>query len=275
MMDRAKNATANPHRSTTGASAPRLRTLTLPAEHGSWGLTLEPILLGLLVAPSWAGAALALGAFATFLLRVPLRAAQAAQRQGRRERLNLALRVAALYGLVAAAGLFIAIILAGWRPLLPLIFAVPFGIVFFIQDSQNQSRSWQAELAGPIGFAAIASSIALMGGQPLGPALALWAVLVARAITSVLFVRTRLRLDRNRPYQAGWTIAAHGAALLAIGLLVYFDFLPLLVVGVFALLLVRTVWGLSRFRRAASIQTLGFLEVGWGLVTVLSVAVGA
>ncbi|HDL49896.1 MAG TPA: prenyltransferase, partial [Actinobacteria bacterium] len=42
----------------------RLRSVAMPTEHGGWGFTLEPIILGLLVAPSPAGweiAAAALG----------------------------------------------------------------------------------------------------------------------------------------------------------------------------------------------------------------------
>jgi hypothetical protein len=52
---------------------PAWRAIALPDEHGGWGLTAEPVLLGLLVAPSWAGAALAVAAFLAFLVRTPLK----------------------------------------------------------------------------------------------------------------------------------------------------------------------------------------------------------
>jgi hypothetical protein len=35
-----------------GGERSRLRSVALPSEHGGWGLTLEPAVLGLLVAPS-------------------------------------------------------------------------------------------------------------------------------------------------------------------------------------------------------------------------------
>ncbi|WP_426574944.1 hypothetical protein [Aquihabitans sp. McL0605] len=43
----------------SGAAAPRspLRAVALPAEHGGWGLTLEPGLLGLLITPVSLGSA--------------------------------------------------------------------------------------------------------------------------------------------------------------------------------------------------------------------------
>ena|SRR5438045_2599608 len=39
------------------ASSVRIRLVALPVEHGGWGLTLEPIALGLLLAPSEIGRA--------------------------------------------------------------------------------------------------------------------------------------------------------------------------------------------------------------------------
>src|SRR5215510_13317849 len=49
------------------------RTVVLPREHGGWSLIAEPALLGLLVAPSWAGLALGLAGLLAFLARQPLR----------------------------------------------------------------------------------------------------------------------------------------------------------------------------------------------------------
>ena len=49
----------------------RIGAVLKPTEHGGWGLTLEPILLGMLVAPTWAGALLSLAVFIAFLARQP------------------------------------------------------------------------------------------------------------------------------------------------------------------------------------------------------------
>lgn len=252
----------------------RLRTIALPAEHGSWGLSLEPILLGLLVAPSWGGLGLAVGAFGLFLLRWPLKIARASRKQERQARMTIALRFAAGYVLLASGGFLISLLQAGWRPLLPLLAALPFGLIFFLYDAQNRSRSWQAELAGPIAFAATAAAIALAGGWTAAPVLALWAVLVARAVPSILYVRARLRLDRGKPHRPAVVAGAHLAALAVVGGLIRLDLLPLLTAGVFGLLLLRAVWGLSHFRRPVPVKVIGFSELGWGLLTVLVVAVG-
>src|ERR1044072_2044638 len=62
---------AEPHEATSAARAPfvrgavdgasawpgaKLRPLALPTEHGGWGFLLEPLVLAMIVAPSWIGA---------------------------------------------------------------------------------------------------------------------------------------------------------------------------------------------------------------------------
>ena len=256
------------------ASQTRLRSIAIPAEHGSWGLTLEPILLGLLVAPSWGGAGLAIAAFGLFLLRWPLKVTLLSRAQGRRERMVLALRVVVVYAVVALGGLALALTQSGWQPLWPVALALPFGIVFYVYDARNRSRSWQAELAGPIAFSAVAPSIALADGWAFAPALALWAVLVARAVPSVLYVRARIRLDRKRPIESALPHGAHVLALAGVGAMAWAGLLPPLTVGVFVLLMARAVWGLSQYRRPVSIKVIGFSEMALGLLNVMVVAIG-
>src|SRR6478736_3133505 len=73
------------------------RAVVIPSEHGGWGLTAEPALLGLLVAPSIAGGALAVAAFLAFLLRTPLKVVLVDRRRHRElERDRLARRVVVL-----------------------------------------------------------------------------------------------------------------------------------------------------------------------------------
>jgi YwiC-like protein len=82
-----------------------VRAVAVLDEHGAWGLTLEPLLLGLLVAPSWPGLALALAAFTAFLVRTPLEVVLVDRWRGRSlPRTPAAATVAAieLVGLAAA-----------------------------------------------------------------------------------------------------------------------------------------------------------------------------
>src|SRR5688572_31965504 len=90
-----------------------VQSVFLPKEHGSWSLALEPLALGLLIAPSWAGGALAGAVLAGFFVRRPLKAAFTADLQRRRE----ARGGLALLGMLALAGLFEAGVLGGWSAL--------------------------------------------------------------------------------------------------------------------------------------------------------------
>ena len=96
---------------------PGLRSIALPTEHGGWGFTLEPLILGLLAAPSIAGAALATAAVALFLARRPWRLFVEDRRRGRNlPRTRLAGQVVADYLAIAAAGAFIAAVTAAAVP---------------------------------------------------------------------------------------------------------------------------------------------------------------
>ena len=59
------------------------RAVAVPSEHGGWGLTLEPVLLGLLVGFSWSGMAIGAATFLAFLVRTPLKLALVDRRRGR------------------------------------------------------------------------------------------------------------------------------------------------------------------------------------------------
>ncbi|UCC52059.1 MAG: YwiC-like family protein [Anaerolineaceae bacterium] len=255
-------------------SGSRLKRVALPASYGSWSLVSEPILLGIMVAPSWGGLLLALAGFLTFLLNQPLKIILADRQRGRQyARTRLAFRVAAIYILLAAICFAMVIWLLGLEPFLPLIVAVPLLIVFTVYDNRP-GRSWQAELSAPTGFSAISASIALAAGWDLPLAFALWAVMIGRSVPAVLYVRARLRLAKGKPAASGPAIGAHILALLAALLLVWLSLVPWTAVLVFLILLVRAIVGLSRYRREFAPMTLGWIETGIGLMSVLFLAAG-
>ena len=115
---------------TTGPAlrSPRseFRSVALPSEHGGWGLTAEPALVGLIVAPSAAGACLAGAALTAFLVRTPLKVAAVDRRRHRSlARTRIAQRVATVE-LVALAALVVTAVLAADAPFWqPLVVAAP------------------------------------------------------------------------------------------------------------------------------------------------------
>ena len=252
----------------------RLKTVALPASYGSWSLVSEPLLLGLLAAPSWPGLLLAAAGLLTFLLNQPFKIILTDRQRGRQyARTRLAWRVAFLYLLLLAVCLLAFIWLVGWRPLLPLALAIPLLLVFIIYDSRP-GRSWQAELAAPTAFSAIAAAIPLAAGWDLAPALALWVIMSARADPAVLYVRARLRLAKGQAARLGPAIGAHLLALAAVAILTVLNLAPPTALFAFLILLLRAALGLSPWRRDYAPMTLGWIETAFGLFTVLLVALG-
>jgi hypothetical protein len=258
-----------------GLSKVNVRSVALPVEHGGWSFLAEPVVLGLLVAPSAAGFAIAVATSAGFLIRHPGRMFwKNRQRLDVSPRFRLAGKFAVGYGLVAAAGLAAAWALAGIRPLVPFIIAGPFFLLFAVYDVRHEARLLLPELLAPAAIAVSAPAIALAGGWTAQAALVLWVLLVLRFIPTVLYIRARLRLERDKPYDASASNTAHGAAVLAGGGLAGAGLAPWLSVVGLGVLLVRAVVGLSRYHRPAAAKVIGFSEVAYGTLFVLLTAVG-
>jgi hypothetical protein len=228
----------------------------------------------LLAAPSWSGLLFAIAGLLTFLLNQPLKIILADHQRGRRyARTRLAFRVAVVYFLLAALCFMAAVWIVGLLPLLPLALAVPLLFIFLVYDNRP-GRSWQAELSAPAGFSAIAASIALAAGWNLGPALALWVIMIARSVPAVLYVRARLRLAKGKEANSAPAMGAHMLALVVVAILVALQLAPPTAVLAFLLLLLRAAIGLSPYRRDFTAMTLGWIETGTGLFTVLLIAFG-
>ena len=260
----------------TVKSRTRWQSIALPAAHGGWGLTLEPIILGLLVAPSWAGLLLGISALAAFLVHQPFKVFATEWQRGKHSpRRQLAGRYTLAVGTIALLGFVAAYALVGFRPLLPMLFAVPPVLFYLFNDLRRQGRSWQAEFSASLVFPAVATSIALADQWSLAPALALWAVMAARALPSIMYVRARLRLEKGKPADTGWVIAAHVLALVLVLGLVWLTYLPALALAALLTLLLRATLCLSRYRRPLTTKAIGFIELGLGALTVLAVYLGA
>lgn len=243
--------------------------LFLPKEHGSWSLALEPLALGLLVAPSSAGAALALAALAAFFARQPMKAALSPEFTRRR---RTARETVVLFSALAVAGLVETLVLGGVAALWPLLLAAPFGALFAFFDLQNDSRAAAAELAGSATFAILPAAFATLAGWPGPAALALAALALARSVPTVLTVRTCFRLGKGQKTDARLPLAAAALALGLIGFLATQPLVPWLAVGLAALLLVRTVFLATPLRPAWPARRVGIMEAVLGVVYVGTLA---
>ena len=252
----------------------RVRPVALPAEHGGWGLLLEPIALGLLLAPSLAGLFLSVAAVGAFLARHPLKLTVGDRRRNRRSgRTPIAERFAVLYSIIAALSLAIAIKAGGAAFLPPLMLAAPIAAIQLSYDLMGRGRALLAELAGSIATGAIATAIAISGGWPRAAAFALWVIYAARSVPAILYLRARLRLLHHKAASKSFVVVVHLAGIVIVILLARFGLAPQLVVAAMVGLLGRAVIGFARTGRKVTAKKLGLCELCFGVLTVLVVII--
>ena len=262
------STTALPDLRAPAARRAPARSVFLPKEHGSWSLALEPIALGLLVAPSRAGAALGLAAVATFLARRPCKAMFTASGPRRRDA-RLAFFV---FTALAFAALATALVLGRVEHFWPLLPAVPVAVAFGFLDRENQGRTTLAELAGAAAFAVLPVTAATLAGWSHPAALALGAVCLARSLPTILLVRGFLRA-RKGARRAPLLVTVLPAALAALVLawLAFASLVPAIVAGFALLLLARAGLIASPLARRWSARRVGITEAVLGAVFVLTV----
>lgn len=251
------------------------RAAAVPSEHGGWGLTLEPVLLGLLVA--WSGAGLALGvvAFAAFLVRTPAKMVAVDLRRGRwLDRSRVALRIAILELIVLGfAVVVVAAVSAGWSWLVPVAAAAPFVAVELWFDVRSRGRRLVPELCGAIGITAVAASIVLAAGRDGRLAIGVWLVLAARAVGAIPFVRVQIMRVRRGEGPVWQSDLAQVTAVVIATVAVLADRRLLLgLLGVAVLAVAQSVW-VRRPPLPAKQVGLRQMAVGLGLVAIAAVGV--
>lgn len=240
--------------------------MLLPAEHGSWSLTFEPIALGLLVAPSTAGAFIALAVAAGFLARKPFRLCG-----GKNAASDLAVRRAALvltivFGAVAVVSLGLAVRRVGLIFLSPFLFAAPALALFAWWDRSGQTRTLATEATGIALCASPAVSMSLAAGQSSSLAVALGVIVLSRSLPTLLLVRTCLRRRRDGDVSVFPVHVAHASALLVVIAVCVALHLPWTLAVINALLVVRAQLLLIQREKPWTAKQVGIFESIVGLV---------
>ena len=245
-----------------------LRSLLVPTEHGGWSFTLEPALLGLLVAPSTAGGLLAIMALLGFMARTPLRVSLVDRfRRRRLDRTRMADRIVLGYGLLLTVLLGAAAATAAAAFWWPAVVAAPLIVIELWYDARSRSRRASAELLGTVGVGAIGPMIVLAGGGGPGEAVGVWLIVAARAIAAVMFVRVQIRRVRDQPYRLASSDAAQVTAVLIVVVGVLLDVVPavaaMTVVGIAAVHAWLVRWSAPR------VGIIGAQQIVIGLTMVL------
>ena len=255
------------------ADRPTVRSLAMPTEHGGWSFTLEPSLLGLIVAPSGAGAALAAAALVAFLAHTPARTALVDRHRGRRlPRTALAERVALVEVALLVVLVVVALLVAEAPFWVPLVVALPLIAVEVSFDARSRSRRLAPELAGTIAMGSVATAIALAGGTDPTVAYGLWLVVAARSLATVPFVRLQLRRGKGQPHAAWHSDVAQALALVVVAVGLAVDAVPVAAVVAIAVLALFQV--VAARLPVPKVAVVGAQQVALGLGVVLATALG-
>jgi hypothetical protein len=250
-----------------------VKAVALPAEHGGWGLTAEPVLLGLLIAPSWAGLALGAAAMTAFVARTPIKIGLGDLRRGRRlDRTRVALAIGAAELVLLGALVTTAVLLADQPFWMPLLVAGPLLVTELAFDIRSRGRRLVPELAGSIGVASVAAMIVLADGHDLVPAIGVWTVLAARAVTSIPHVRDQIRRLHGRPTSTTGPLVADAGAVLLVAAAA--AAVPELVGGAIAIIAVAIAQRIGALRPAPSAIVVGIRQSILGVAVVLCTWLG-
>lgn len=250
-----------------------LRGVAVPAEHGGWALTLEPALLGLLIAASKAGWCLAAAALLAFVARTPLKVVLVDHwRKRSLDRTVVAAWVATIELLVLGVLAITAAVLASAPFWWPLLAAAPLIGVELWFDMRSRSRRLVPELAGAIGVCAVVAMIVLADGVESRVALGLWFLLASRVITSIPFVRAQIAIARQRPVATGGLVTADASALLVAAVAVGLE--PSLIVGAIAIGALVVFQRVTARRPVPRVSVIGIRQMVAGVVVIAATAIG-
>ena len=267
--------TEKPAAQTGRSRSKTIRSVALPVEHGGWGFLLEPILLGLIVAPTFAGFCLSIAASGAFLLNQPLQlTVKDWLKRKRYPRTVYAERFAAGYGLLAALALALALLTADAPFWPPILLATPLALIQIAASVRNRDRYILIEIAGAAALGAVTPAILLAAGSSLDLGLALWAVLITRSATSILYVRTRLRLEYGEPANPLPALAGHVLGIAIWGALALNNRAPWTVPIAMMILFGRAALGVSSLRKPRKPQIIGAQEMIYGVLVAILTAIG-
>jgi hypothetical protein len=258
----------------TVTTRPPLRAVAIPNEHGGWGLTAEPIVLGLLIAPSTAGIALGVAAMLAFVARAPLRVVLVDRfRERTLERTRLAGRVLAVEVLLIAAAVGLALATADDRRFWwPAVVAAPLIVIELAYDMRSRSRRLVPEVCGAIGICAVAAMIVIADGSSTAIAVGAWLVLAARAITTIPHVRVQVARLHHRSGDRRILPVADVVAIAAVVVAVSLD-VRLLAGAAAVAVLVAVQWALDR-RPPPPAKVIGVTQTVFGSAVVIATALG-
>ena len=257
------------------AAVPLWRQVAVPSEHGGWSLTAEPVVLALVVAWSWPGLALGLGAMLAFVARTPVKVVLVDRWRHRRlDRTRLAARIAAVeLAAMAALAIWAAVAAVNGWFWVPLAIAAPLIGVELWFDMRSRSRRLVPELVGTIGIGSVAAAIVLAAGDGTSLAVGLWVVVSARAGAAIPYARAMVFRAHGRAVVRWHSDLAQALAVVAVAIAWVAGAIPLAPVVAVAAIAVFNVVAVRGPVKPAMVIGLQQMAFGVAVTVITAVAV--
>jgi len=249
-----------------------LKQIAVPREHGSWGYTLEPLALALLVAFSVNGLLLSLVTFFIFFAHQPIRIIF--NKKLNRKLKTKAYFVFSFYSIFAMALLVRVLMFESFYQLLPFFISVIIMSGYLLLELNNVKKNIVTELLAAVSIGMIAMNIVLLNGWHLTYSAAFLLVILSRAVPTTFYVRSKLQIAKKQPVQEFSVIVSTFVSLLIVLVLAYFLYLPLLSIAAVLILIGRAYIGIYKSTGKVNIKNLGIMEFVYGIIFVLLVAAG-
>ncbi len=244
------------------------KSLVVPAEHGSWFWLLVPFFVGAAVGAKVNVAVFLTltGGLAGFLMRQPATAWMNIRRgRGRQRDEPLAAGWTISFGLLALLSLS-GLLALGHTALLWLLAPPAAMLALYLGVARVQRarvRNLWLEVGGAAGLALMAPAAYLAASDRLDQtAWALWGLMAAQNVLSVLYVRLRLADTRSRPANRAFVLGSHTLGVLLAAAAAAASAIPWPAVVLYGGYLLRAAWAVSTRRPVDDVKRFGFTEVG-------------
>jgi len=249
-----------------------IKKVSFPPEHGSWGFVLEPLILSVLVSYSIQGLLLAVSSFFIFLNHQPVRVLL-------NKKVNKQLFLPALlFFTIYSAFIFISFFNVYRNTiienLLPFVVAILLMLIFFVLELRQKGRKLIAEFIAPISITFIGVSIVLIGGWNIYAAITFAVVLLARSITTVLYIHLKVQHIKKKNFSKQLLYFTETVFFVLLVLLMLSNLVPMLSIIAVIMLIVRAVYGLSNKGLLENIKTMGIKEFIFGILYLVIVYIG-
>ncbi|NOX16873.1 MAG: YwiC-like family protein [Chlorobi bacterium] len=242
-----------------------------PKEHGSYGLTYEPLLTAIIIAYSFAGLTTALAVFLIFLSHQPVRILL--NKKIIAEKKRIALFPLAVYAFAISFLLYSAFASGSIDSFIPFFSGIFLMLIFLAIELLGFGRILAAEFVAPTAIGLIAATVTLLGGFSVEATFGFLILIYSRSFTTIFYVNEKLLLQKGNKITKVKTRISEAFFFILLIYLSVNSVIPVLSLAAPALIFLRAEYGLAKRRKSDAVRKVGIYEFFYGVIFVVIVSI--